>query len=230
MKNLEEDEYDSSDNEPAPDAEKRHNNDDSEMPTPTNQHPNLNSAINLDMLPTDHDLNLDEAPSLFPHLDLDHFPDQEQGNQPQSVQHRLMVCPICNKGFNVEDIENHAQICLESIQTPFIALQNSLAISLDNETETTFNIQEYMDTPLDIDALSKKELLQSIKETFVDLKLNNSSFISLHIRRGNEFNDFHKFFNKKWNKRKIGEVIKISYIGEKQELTLEGFPENFTQV
>ena len=104
MKNLEEEEYDSSDNEPAPDAEKRHNNDDSEMPTPTNQHPNLNSAINLDMLPTYHDLNLDEAPSLFPHLDLDHFPDQEQGNQPQSVQHRLMVCPICNKGFNVEDI------------------------------------------------------------------------------------------------------------------------------
>jgi len=126
----------------------------------------------------------------------------------ESVQPQA-TCPICGKKFGISDIEEHANDCLNSQQTSFNILQNSLLPkSTDNQCNKPEETQQKELTG------NKEQHIVFIKEKISQFLLDGGNSVELRVRRGFEFVDFLHFFNKKYNMAKIGTGIKIKYIGE----------------
>eukprot|EP00794_Sanderia_malayensis_P020690 gene20690-22727_t len=118
-------------------------------------------------------------------------------------------CPVCNRKFIISMIEEHVDACLQSKETPFIAVQSS------EEEADSFSGKEaeISQDPCEgqISSSECKELLvQAVKACHYKMGID----VTLNIRRGHEFSDFTKFFKKPWNAEKQGGTYRICYIGE----------------
>ena len=118
--------------------------------------------------------------------------------------------PVCNKKFMVSIIEEHVYACLQSKETPLIALQ-----SCDEEAEGY--------------RVEIGEASQSLALNVKECQFKIDTDVTLNIRRGHEFADFSKFFKKSWNKDKQCGTYRITML-VKQALTLVENQESFMQV
>eukprot|EP00112_Aurelia_sp_Birch-Aquarium-sp1_P007932 Seg1866.5 transcript_id=Seg1866.5/GoldUCD/mRNA.D3Y31 product="hypothetical protein" protein_id=Seg1866.5/GoldUCD/D3Y31 len=116
-------------------------------------------------------------------------------------------CPVCNKKFIVSMIEEHVDSCLQSKETPFIALQSS-----DEEAEGYRVEQGEAGQSFPEEQMSSSERKRMLVGAVKACQFKSDTDVTLNIRRGHEFADFSKFFKKSWNKDKQGGTYRIYYV------------------
>lgn len=123
-----------------------------------------------------------------------------------------IVCPTCQKRFPLKDIELHADTCAESKRKR----------SLDFEDQVVKVVSDDDDLPDDNDdnvVVTHIGIMEIIKNQIID---KNESFsyekrdiaVQLEVRRFYCFEDFKKYFDKKWNIKKKNLKCVISFVGE----------------
>ena len=100
----------------------------------------------------------------------------------------------------------HANECLNKKQQPII-------YSVDSgprEEDKDYDIEEDNNAHGDVNTIDYK------KQIPVVLKHCNvaKEETLIHVRRHYEFQDFQKFFSKKWNNKNLNKSYRISYVGE----------------
>ncbi|XP_066920038.1 uncharacterized protein [Clytia hemisphaerica] len=133
----------------------------------------------------------------------------QKNQDPPPPQQRKLPCPICNSEFSISELNEHVNKCLEEEKTPLMIAQETFYDEYDDNTQ-------FIDLVNDEHQESEVEKAQSVKEVISTFRPDQNPDVSivLNVRRGYEFTDFQKFFSKTWNKSKIGQVLKIKYIGE----------------
>ena len=117
-------------------------------------------------------------------------------------------CPICNKKYCVSIIEEHASICLESRESPFMAIDDS-----HNED---YYVQEdfHQELEKDVAERSASECNHLLSQVLKEADVDRSNDVQVHVRRGHALDDFKHFFRKPWNKKKQHCQYRITFIGE----------------
>nr|XP_047143015.1 uncharacterized protein LOC100197382 [Hydra vulgaris] len=116
------------------------------------------------------------------------------------------LCPVCNQRFPFSVLEQHADNCLKNKEKQIVYLIDSDdSIDLTNSYEK----EQDFDKPENINDLKKK-----IPVLIKQLSDIHDGDVRINVRRQFEFEDFHKFFTKSWNKDKIHNLYKFSFVGE----------------
>jgi len=112
-------------------------------------------------------------------------------------------CPICNKKFKFDVIEEHADQCL----------QKKERIIIESDSEGESHPEELKTVEIDTDMVLidlKKEMPGIIRRC----NILSEEEIRINVRRLFEFEDFVRFFGKRWNRQKLNAIYKITYLGE----------------
>lgn len=125
----------------------------------------------------------------------------------------LMRCPVCNLKFPLSDIEEHADICATARSTPFLCIPDETYIESEQEELEDDVLRSQADMSRNVENKSKlkHELVRVIKS---GASMDLTQHVTLTVRRGFTFRDFHNFFSKSWNKRKQNHPYTVTFIGE----------------
>ena len=116
-------------------------------------------------------------------------------------------CPICNQKFPIDEIDNHANGCLD---------QRSNILHYDRSSSEEELQQVISQESEDFSMKSRKDILLTIESVIKSSCVIDESAdpLKLNIRKNFGFEDFFHFFNKKWNCSKKNKLYEISFIGE----------------
>ena len=117
-------------------------------------------------------------------------------------------CPVCNKRIPFSIIERHVDDCLNKREQPII--YNLVESDEENEMDH-YSDEDKCDTKI-----AEKKIINFQKDIPLLLKDCNviKEEVTISIRRQNAFEDFKRFFEKKWNQKNFNKTYKISLIGE----------------
>ena len=131
---------------------------------------------------------------------------KESGGKTSTFETSCGYCPVCNKKIPFAVIEVHANECLNKKQQPSIYSVDSVP----REEDKDYDIEEDNNAHGDVNTIdSKKQIPVVLKHCNVAKEET-----LLHVRRHYEFQDFQKFFSKKWNNKNLNKSYRISYVGE----------------
>ena len=101
-------------------------------------------------------------------------------------------CPICNQKFPIDEIDNHANGCLD---------QRSSILQYDRNSSKEELPQDISQDSEDFSMKSRKDILLTIESVIKSSCVVDESAdpLKLNIRKNFEFEDFFHFFNKKWD-------------------------------
>ena len=101
-------------------------------------------------------------------------------------------CPICNQKFPIDEIDNHANGCLD---------QRSKILHYDRSSSEEELPQGISQDSEDFSMKSRKDILLTIESVIKSSCVVDESAdpLKLNIRKNFEFEYFFHFFNKKWN-------------------------------
>ena len=122
-------------------------------------------------------------------------------------------CPICNKQFPINEIEEHADVCLLLQQNPFSCYSAFTGPGDDACSSTAGKLPD--DNPI-LDNTDKATIVNDIKECLckVSFQEHETEPMTIFVRRDYSFKDFYDFFQKPWNKKKINLSFNIAFVGE----------------
>ena len=134
----------------------------------------------------------------------------EKSGKTSTFETSCGYCPVCNKKIPFAIIEVHANECLNKKQQPIIYSVDSVTREEDKDYEIEEDKDVEIFTDGDVNTIDYK------KQIPVVLKHCNiaKEEALIHVRRHYEFQDFQKFFSKKWNNKKLNKAYRISYVGE----------------
>lgn len=124
---------------------------------------------------------------------------------------RVGSCPVCSQSIPIDDLQQHANDCLN--KSPLMELQGHLPAPEDLVDHTQTMFEKDLDGKRTFEPRNQSDYIREIQKALVKCVLIENPTIDLFVRRGFEFDDFARYFNKSWNKKEIGHIIKINYLG-----------------
>ena len=117
---------------------------------------------------------------------------KESGGKTSTFETSCGYCPVCNKKIPFAVIEVHANECLNKKQWPIIYSVDSVP----REEDKDYEIEEDNDAHGDVNTIDYKKQIPVVLKHF---NVAKEETLIHHVRRHYEFQDFQKFFSKKWN-------------------------------
>ena len=118
----------------------------------------------------------------------------------------MMRCPLCNKKFSINEIEIHADRCARKREDPFACYD----VPSDSNESSSCDFWE--NEPKQHE--DKMTIITKIKQSILKVSFDDTPDEStIHIRRKYSFEDFYQYFQKPWNRKKVNQKFKISFVG-----------------
>ena len=137
---------------------------------------------------------------------------QENTNEcsSSSTKQHLMVCPICDKKFDVDAISAHADQCASRHEMPHTI--NCIDPFFDEVEEEE---GEAHDVVSGFNTVTQSSLFNILSTVIPpNDESNDETALRLEVRRVHVFDDFKNYFDRKWNIKKKDKRLQISFIGE----------------
>ena len=123
--------------------------------------------------------------------EIDNSPCTSKEAEVNSPHRPEIRCPICNKSFTMDVIENHANACLNEKETPFTCYGEYNC----EENECIINDQVIEITNSISSTASQNEITIQVRKAIAEVSCQEDS-ININIRRNFSFHDFHAYFQK----------------------------------
>ena len=134
---------------------------------------------------------------------------QENTNEcsSSSTKQHLMVCPICDKKFDVDAISAHADQCASRHEMPHTI--NCIDPFFDEVEEEE---DEAHDVVSGFNTVTQSSLFNILSTVIPpNDESNDETALRLEVRRVHVFDDFKNYFDRKWNiKKKIKDCKSLS--------------------
>ena len=121
-----------------------------------------------------------------------------------------VLCPICHEEFKSDRIEYHADNCAIERYSRHVHITETIQEPQDELYDGSSDEQE------EIDINDFETIRAKVKSVCTKLQLHGygTDTVNLFIFRGSCFLDFHSYFSKSWNLKKIGKQYAIKFAGE----------------
>ena len=129
-----------------------------------------------------------------------------------ALQNQMNVKFFAQSVISTSYIQEHADICLESRQKD-VYIVSGASDTDDNEEKTDLANSSINHEDI---GYSTRDDLKSKLLYIVSTKcsINDNEHLQLNIRRGHCFEDFRRYFSKKWNAKRKNDKYIISFLGE----------------